>query len=127
MARISLIPLFGSNRGFRKDTELTTELVSNTITFPDNISFITSTLIVPTGVKAKIQTSTIDEDKLTVDVDNLDIYWVDFDLNDNPVQDVNGYITGPVVIQGSIPVVNGMRIVRETGSAEAVILGIRAQ
>jgi len=127
MAKIQLKPLFGSNRGFRKDIELTTELESKTITFPDNISFITTTFIVPDGEKAKIQTSTIDEDKLTSEVDNLDIYWVDFDLNGEPVQDVDGYIDGPVVVQGSIPVVNGMRIVRDAGSAEAVILGLRAQ
>lgn len=127
MARIQTIPLFGSNRGFRKDVELTTETKSTTIVFPDNVSFITTTLIVPAGVKAKLQTSTIDEDKLTNTSENLDIYWVDFDLQDEPVQDANGFIDGPVTVQGSIPVVNGMRIVRETGSSEAVILGIRAQ
>ena len=127
MARISMTPLYGSIRGFRKDVELSTETVTDPITFPDTISFITSTLIVPDGVKAKIQTTTIDEDKIVVADTNLDIYWVDFDLNGTPEQDSNGFITGPVVIQGSIPVVNGMRIVRETGSSDPVILGLRGQ
>lgn len=127
MAKIQTKPLFGSNRGFRLDTIITTELQSDTIVFPDNISFITTTMIIPAGVKAKIQTSTIDEDKLTTPIDNLDVYWVNFDLNGEPVQDINGFITGPEVVQGSIPVVNGMRIVRETGSAEELLMGIRAQ
>lgn len=128
MAFNQMKPLFGSNRGFNYEEELTTELKTDPIIFPDNISFVTWTLIIPSGVKAKLQATTISEDKITVELTNLDEYWVDFDTEQEDFpQDVNGYVTGPATVQGSIPVVNGMRIVRETGSAAAVILGIRGQ
>ncbi len=119
--------LYGTNRGFYLDTELTTELKTPPTLFPDNISLITWTLYVPTGVKAKLQASTFAPDKLSVEVTNLDRYWIDFDMNGEPAQDSNGFVTGPVTLQGAIPIVNGLRMVRETGSSIACELGIRGQ
>jgi hypothetical protein len=127
MAYNTMKPLYGSNRGFNYDEIATTTLVGNPIIFPDNISFVTWTLIIPDGIKAKLQATTISEDLITVNVTNLDKYWVDFDTSTDPAQDVNGFVTGPATIQGSIPVVNGLRLVRETATVDEVILGLRGQ
>ena len=120
-------PLFASNRGFYADLTLGTTTVGDPTVFPDNISFITWTIYIPSGIKAKLQASTFSPDKLTTPADNLDEYWVDWDLEGTPLQDSNGYVSGPITVQGNLPVVSGLRIVRETGSATEVLLGLRGQ
>jgi hypothetical protein len=120
-------PLFASNRAFDVDIELKDTTVSDPIIFPDNISFITWTFYVPSGVTAKLQASTFSQDKLINPVTNLDEYWVNWDLSGDPVKDVNGFITGPQTIQGSLPVVGGLRIVRTAVGATPAELGLRGQ
>jgi hypothetical protein len=119
--------LFNSNRGFDLDFVLGEALVGDPVIFPDNISTITWTMLIPNGVKAKLQATSFSEAKITVPATNLDGYWIDFDMSDDPVQDGNGFVTGPITLQGAISVVSGMRIVREVATPVEIEVGLRGQ
>lgn len=128
MPTITMNTIYGSNRAFDVSTSLSDELVGDVITCPGNISVVSWTIVIPAGVKAKLQSSTFPEDLLTTADTNLDDYWVDWDLGEYETQDVNGFVYGPRTFQGAISVVSGIRIVRETADVDTpVLLGIRGQ
>lgn len=126
MASVTMNSIYLSNRAYDVTYELSEDLVGTTIKCPDNISILSWTIIIPDGVKAKLQASTFPQDTLTDAETNLDKYWLDWDLEDTQTQDDDGYVTGPVTIQGAIPVVSGIRVCRES-VGDAVELGLRGQ